>query len=90
MARAFCHKNETKNPSLQSREKPKSGYMQWKEQKVLFHSFFLTKEKSFKREWKMAAIWQLSPEVAIAVVAKGGFYGILCASSQPREKAPPV
>ena len=70
---------------MQAREKPKSCYMQWKEQKVLFHSFFLTKEKSFKREWNMAAIWQLSPEVAIAVAKAASMVFCVCFYSAKRE-----
>ena len=29
---------------------------------------FLAKKKSFEREWKMAAIWQLSPKVSASMV----------------------
>ena len=33
-----------------------------------FTRFFFSSEKSFKREWKMAAIWQLSPKVSASMV----------------------
>ena len=34
----------------------------------IFFTRFFSSEKSFKREWKMAAIWQLSPKVSASMV----------------------
>ena len=35
---------------------------------LFFSLVFFSSEKSFKREWKMAAIWQLSPKVSASMV----------------------